>query len=493
MSGLVDLRQLAARESAQVEWKANVADIDDVVETLSAFANDLANLGGGYVVCGAGETKNEHGFPSMELTGLTSGRLKEVERTVLARCRERVSPPLAPLVEELPAAVPDRRILVFIMAATDQAHLFRRGTQGAKYFVRIARETREARNGTLRELLVRKGALEPWDRQPCTSATVSDLDLLVLRDALQRMGVFAPDLGVEAFLSEANPLSRFVPSLCVREPLSGLLRPRNFAMLLFGRSVQRFVPGAFSLFSIYPGTDRSEPHAERHELAGNLIEQASRLTSLLDQQAVTAFDKNDSAHPNTLKYPVRALREVMVNALAHRDYSLVDPTRITAFVDRIEMISPGSLPTGVDPVDFRAGRVAPKWRNQALAWFLSRLQFAQAEGQGIPTVLRTMQEEGCPPPIFETNEARVVCALPAHPRHTMALAEVERAQRKIRLLEIINCGEPEGTPFEMLSRAFPAASRDNLRVLLRELRKAGLIHVRGATKAARWFPGSEHS
>lgn len=488
MSDRIDLRQLAARESEQVEWKANVADIDDVVETLSAFANDLANLGGGYVVCGASEAKDEHGFPIMETPGLTARRLKEVEGTVLARCRDRVSPLLAPLVEELPAATPDRRILVFIMAATDQAHLFRRGSQGAKYFVRIGRETREARDGVLRELLIRKGAVEPWDRQPCAAATVGDLDLLVLRDALQRMGIFS-ELGVEPFLSEATPLSPFVPSLCVREPLSGVLRPRNFAMLLFGRSVQRYIPGAFSLFSIYPGTDRSDPHAERHELAGNLIEQASRLSALLDQQAVTAFDKHDSAHPNALKYPARALREVMVNALAHRDYSLVDPTRITAFVDRIEMISPGSLPLGVDPVAFRAGRVAPRWRNQALAWFLSRLQFAQAEGQGIPTVLRIMRQEGCPPPSFETNDARVACTLSAHPRHVSALTELERVRRQMRLLDVIHQGGPEGTPFETLSRAFPAASRDDLRVLLRELRRAGRIHVRGTTRAARWFPG----
>jgi predicted HTH transcriptional regulator len=493
VSDHIDLRHLATRESEQVEWKANVADVDDVVETLSAFANDLANLGGGYVVCGASETKDEHGFPSMELTGLTSSRLKEVEGTVLARCRERVSPPLTPLVEELLAATPDRRILVFVIAATDQAHLFRRGSQGARYFVRIGRETREARDGVLRELLIRKGALEPWDRQSCTAATVSDLDLLVLRDALQRMGIFSPDLGVEPFLSETAQLSPFVPALCVREPLSGVLRPRNFAMLLFGRSVQRFVPGAFSLFSIYPGVDRSEPHAERHELAGNLIEQAFRLTALLDQQAVTSFDKNDPAHPNAVKYPVRALREVMINALAHRDYSLVDPTRITAFADRIEMISPGSLPLGVDPADFRAGRVAPRWRNQALAWFLNRLQFAQAEGQGIPTVLRTMRQEGCPPPVFETNDARVVCTLPAHPRHTRALADLERVRRKMRLLEIIRHGGGEGTSFEMLSREVPAASRDDLRVLLRELRKDGQIHVRGTTKAARWFSGGAAS
>ncbi len=491
MSQRIDLRQLAERESEQVEWKSNVADIDDVVETLSAFANDLANLGGGYVVCGASEIKDSHGFPFIELIGLTSSRLREIEGTVLARCRERVSPPLTPLVEELPASAPDRRILVFLMPATNQAHTFRRGTQGAKHHVRVGRETREARNGVLRELLVRKGAIEPWDRQPCASATVNDLDLLALRDALQRMGIFSPELGVEPFLSEAAQLSPFVPPLCIREPLTGTLRPRNFAILLFGRTVQRFIPGAFATFSSYPGTDRSVPHAERHELAGNLVEQAHRLAGLLEQQVSTAFDKTDSAAPNARKYPVRALQEAMINALAHRDYSLADATRITVFDDRIEMLSPGPLPVGVDPDHFRAGRVAPKWRNQSLAWFFSRLQLAQAEGQGIPTILRSMRQEGCPPPVFETNEAHVVCILPAHPRHTELLAAMARNRRKTRLLEVITLLGARGTPFESLSQALPEVSRNELRVLLRELRNAGHIHLRGTTKAARWFPGRE--
>jgi ATP-dependent DNA helicase RecG len=493
MTHRIDLRQLAERESEQVEWKGNVADIDDVVETLSAFANDLANLGGGYVVCGASETRDAHGFPAINLTGLTSSRFREVEGTVLARCRDRVSPPLTPLVEELPADEPDRRILVFLAPATNQAHTFRRGSQGGKHYVRIGRETREARDGVLRELLVRKGALEPWDRQACTAATVSDLDLLVLRDALQRMGMFSPDLGVEPFLSETAQLSPFVPALCVKEPLTGLLRPRNFAVLLFGRTIQRFIPGAFTAFSSYPGTDRSEPHAERHELAGNLIGQAHRLIALLGEQVSTAFDKSGTGAPNLRKYPARALHEAMINALAHRDYSLVDPTRITVFLDRIEMISPGSLPTGVNPEDFRAGRVAPKWRNQALAWFLNRLQLAQAEGQGIPTILRSMRQEGCPPPVFETTEARVVCTLPAHSRHTLLLAGLARDRRKTSLLEIITGRGTLGTPFETLSQAFPEATRNDLRVLLRELRRDGYIHLRGATKAARWYPGREAS
>ena len=412
----VDLARLAQRENEQTEWKQNVADVDDVVATLTAFANDLQNLGGGYVVCGAREEQDEHGFPQLIRAGLTAERLKKIEGTVLAQLRARVSPPLTPLVEELESDDPARRILVFIQPATGSAHTFRRGNEGAKHFVRVSRTTIEARNGVLKDLLVRKGALEPWDRRPCTPASVADLDLLALRDALQRMGIFSVAQGVEPYLEDGVQLSPFVPSLCVAEPLTGVLRPRNFAVLLFGRTPQRFIPGAFCIFSAYPGLDRTSPVARRSEIPGTLLDQARRLQELLDAEAVTLFDKNDAAAPNAEKYPQRALQEAMVNALAHRDYELVDPGRFTAYRDRIEFISPGSLPIGVILEDLRSGSVTPRWRNQALAWFLSRLQLAQAEGQGIQTIRSTMQAVGCPPPIFKATEISVTCILPAHPR-----------------------------------------------------------------------------
>ncbi len=418
MTARVDLAQLAQRENEQTEWKENVADIEDVVATLSAFANDLQNLGGGYVVCGAREEKDQHGFPRLVRTGLSASRFKEVENTVLARCRDRVSPPLAPLVEELESDDPARRILVFVQPATGTAHTFRRNNEGAKHFVRVGRSTIEARNGLLKDLLVRKGALEPWDRRRCNAATVNDIDLLTLREALQRMGVFTLDRGVEPYLVEGVQLSPFVPSLCVAEPLSGVLRPRNYAVLLFAREPQRFISGAFSIFSAYPGIDRTDAVARRFEIPGTLLDQARRLQELLDAEAVTLFDKTNLKAPNAEKYPRRALQEAMVNALAHRDYELVDPTRVTSYQDRIELISPGPLPIGVTLDGLRSGVVTPRWRNQALAWFLSRLQLAQAEGQGIQTIRSTMKSTGCPPPVFDATEVSVTCVLKAHPRFT---------------------------------------------------------------------------
>jgi ATP-dependent DNA helicase RecG len=503
MTAQVDLDQLAARESEQTEWKENVADFNNVAKTLSAFANDLANLGGGYVVCGAKEEKDEHGFPRLVRTGLTASRLKEVEGEVMSRCRSSVSPAITPLVQELPGPTADRRILVFVQAATSQAHTCRDDGAG-KYYVRISRETREARNGVLRDLLVRKGAVPPWDRRPCGAATTADIDLLVLRDALVRMSVIGAEGRAESFLSADAQIHALVPPLCELEPLTGIARPRNFAMLLFGRNVQRFIPGAFSLFSVYPGTDRSETHAERHEIAGTVSEQARQLSDLLDAQLSTVFDKTNAKAPNVDRFPRRALIEAMGNTLAHRDYESADPVRITVFADRIEFLSPGPLPLGVEEAAFRAGKSSPKWRNQALAWFFNRLQLAQGEGQGIPTILRTMREAGCPPPTLEADATRVLCTLAANPRHAALASSIsigqevkvdvvrlvlDRDARRDRLLQAITEAGDRGIRRADLGPLLPHASENEIKVLLRELRLDGKIHSRGSTKAARWYAG----
>jgi ATP-dependent DNA helicase RecG len=414
MTGAVDLGELAVRESEQTEWKENVADIDDVVATLSAFANDLANLGGGYVVCGAREDKDPHGFPVLVRTGLAATRFKEVENVVLARCRERVSPPITPRIEELPSDGEGRRILVLIQPATGQAHTFRRDRDGAKHFVRVSRSTIEARNGVLRDLLVRKGALEPWDRRPCAGATVGDIDLLVLREGLERMDLRGRR-DAEAILSDTEPLHALLPPLCAREPLTGTLRPRNFALLLFGRSPQRFIPGAFAYFSRYPGKDRATSFAERHELVGSLLEQSTELQRLVRREATLLMDKTNLDSPNAERYPVRALQEALGNALAHRDYALYEPTRVTAFADRVEFLSPGGLPLGLTLAQLRKGSVAPRWRNQTLAWVFMKLGLAQGEGQGLATIRQAMRAGGSPPPRFEATEVDVTCTLRAHP------------------------------------------------------------------------------
>ena len=415
---LVDLKELSQRESERVEWKENVADIEDLIKTAVAFANDYSNLGGGYIICGAKEIKDEHGFQKLIKTGLASSRLKEIEGKVLTDLREKVFPSIVPVIDEIPVDE-KRRILVFIIPGSKEAHSYRaRGKDSSTYYVRIGRETREARNSILRELLLLKSQNEPWDKRINNQAVIEDIDLIVLREYLQEMKVWDSNKALEDYLSEINRISSFVPSLAGKIQLTGILKPKNFTLLLFSKDPLKYFSGAFAVFSIYRGKDRSEPTAVRHEITGNIVEQAKKCIELLNSESYTFFDKTDTV-PNQLKYPARALQEAVINCFAHRDYEIQQPIRITIFIDRIEIYSPGALPRAINREKFLAGRATPYWRNQTLAYFFNKLQLAQAEGQGIPTILRTMREQGCPEPIFYIETESLLCILPAHPRHVV--------------------------------------------------------------------------
>ena len=428
MAVQIDLKELSARESERVEWKENVANISDVVETIVAFANDISNLGGGYVVCGAKEGKDEAGFQKLFLTGLAASRLKEIEGKALSECREKVDPPIIPITEEITIPENDHRLLVFIVPATGHAHNYRSsGKDASTYYIRLGRETREARNALLHELLLRKQVVEPWDRRMNREATIEDFDLVVFRDYLQQLGLWDSRKPLEDYFSDKQPLSSFVPPLTGKENMTDILRPRNFALLLFGNSPTRFFPGAWSIFSTYPGKDRSAPMAQRIEIVGTIVEQAKQLLRLLETEAsTTVFDKTDR-RPNQVKYPLRALQEAVINALVHRDYESDQPARVTVFSDRIEFYSIGGLPRLISPEKFKAGQASPYWRNQTLAYFFNKLKLAQGEGQGIATILRVMAEEGCPAPIFEIGAEHLICTLLAHPRHALFREQKEKA------------------------------------------------------------------
>ena len=415
MSLNIDLKELSIRESERVEWKENGDDINIVTsigKTITAFANDISNIGGGYVVCGAKETKDEYGFPRVLYTGLTANKLKEIEGKVLQHCRDYISPSIAPIVHEIENPEnKSTRILVFVILASQDAHVYRDGER-SYYYVRISRETKEARNGVLTQLLIKKQKLEYYDKRANNNASEADIDVLLFRNSMQEMGLLFPEKPLEDYLSEKEQIAELVSPLFVRSGLDRILRPKNFTLLLFGKksSITALYPEAFTVFSIYKGTDRSDPTAERHIITGSIIEQSRRSIELLNSQAYTVFNKT-SKKPNQVKYPVRALQEAVINAIVHRDYELPDPIRITVFIDRIEICSPGTLHWGVDREKFITGRARPKWRNQSLAYLFNKLRLAQSEGQGIPTIFRTMREEGCPKPIFEIENESVTCIL----------------------------------------------------------------------------------
>lgn len=459
----IDLEELAFRESESVEWKEN-GDYPEItksiVKTLSAFANDIANKGGGYVVCGAKEIRTAAGFAAVEYVGLTASKFQEIQGKVLDWCQKVVTPPIVPVTQQLDVPGDEtRKILVFSMEATKDAHAYQDGADSA-FYIRLGSQTRQAINGNLRNLLVRKNRLEPFDKRPCITARVTDISDYKLDSILQNAKILTPLKKPTDYISTTNKLAEFVPPLCVETREYGV-KPRNFALLLFAdreKYTDHFI-NAYTVVSVYHGTNRAAANSEKHMITGSVVDQVYQVLSIINSHNRFMVDKL-SDKQNREKYPQRALQEAVVNAIVHRDYEIEEPNRITLFDDRIEIRSMGNLHSLIYKPDFLAGMESARWRNQSLSYLFIKLQLAQAEGQGITTIYHTMKAAGNPEPEFKFGEDTVTCILPAHPRHRIVreIAELkdlilyekyDKAENKA--LEILTLDPKNATTTELLS------------------------------------------
>ena len=429
----IDLAELATKEGDMVEWKENVADERKLVETVVAFTNDFLNLGGGYIVCGAKEIVDTNGFKSVEYTGLTAARLETVKKYISDTCYNptKVNPPIITKFEEI--EVPSdstKRVLVIIVDATTHAHTYKADNDvRSRYFVRTDSATRAATNGLERELLRRKGQLEPWDKRINQKASVLDIDELILRQYLQNMKLWSSNKSLSDYLSDKEKVEEFIPPLLSRLGVDKPLHPKNFTLMVFGKSPIDFCVGAYSIFTIFEGVDKGKQQAETQWITGTIVEQANKLIELLNVESTIAIDKG-SENANQSKYPKIALKEAIVNAIVHRDYEIDQPIRVEIYSDRIEIYSPGGLPFSLDKAKFQAGKAKASWRNQAFGRIFHKLNLAQHQGSGIEKIIAAMQEEGCPQPIFQIDEESVTCILPAHPRHKI-MKQISEAENDI--------------------------------------------------------------
>lgn len=413
-----DLDDLLQRESARVEWKRQAAEVEDVVKTLAAFANDLEDSRqGGWVVCGVEEVRDNHGFPEARRVGLTASRFQEVQGKVLDWCRSRVSPPLVPRVDEvLLPEDPSRRLLIFHVPPSPHVHSFREENGSTRHWVRHGSQTVEARGELLRQIQQRKEDVPPVLQRPCAGATLQDLDLVAAREFLVQANLPHPP---EEYLRAGERLDAFSYPLVLAPlgvPQGSPLVPTYLAVLLFGREPTRWLPGAYAVFTIYAGTTRTEAASTRFQAAGLLPSLIRNLLERLQLYTGISIDKSISAlnsQQNRPRYSMKALQEALVNAFAHRDYESPEPVRITVFSDQIEVVSPGGPVSGMDPERLRRGEATPHWRNPSLASFLLRLQLAQNEGQGLKTIVNETLAISGQKPRIEPTPANFGVAIPA--------------------------------------------------------------------------------
>jgi ATP-dependent DNA helicase RecG len=416
-----------AVESNRLEFKAAWDPFTKpaVVRTICAFANDLLNLGGGYVVLGVEE---QGGRPLLPPRGLGEADLDRLQREIRGAC-ERIQPSYQPLV--FPVVSQERPLLVLWAPGGDNRpyqapeDCTQKGSP-VHHYVRRGSETLQARGDTLRQLL-ESAAKVPFDDRRNLSARLEDISTSLVRRFLHQVG---SDLVVHTPPVEDALLYRHM-NLVVR--VNGHEVPRNVALLFFNEEPERFFPGAY-LDIVRFAEDAGGDLLEERTFRGPLSLQIREALTYLEGQTGTRVVKipGQAEAERTAAWPYGAIEEAVVNAFCHRGYEHPpEPVKVYLYPDRMEITSyPGPVP-GIRPEHFEPGSSPPQVpaRNRRIGDLLRELDLAELRGTGIPKIRRQMRDNGSPPARFDFDEERTYfrVTLPIHPEHQAGRIAPRRA------------------------------------------------------------------
>jgi ATP-dependent DNA helicase RecG len=315
------------------------------------------------------------------------------------------------------------------------------------------------------------------ERQPVPGAVFADLSINLVREhiqvAIERRGYDGPTDLTTYLLQHA----------AVVEGADGTLLPTFAGILAFAREPDRWVSASGIDVAQFSGV---QPHSTdivfSKQVRGNLDALIDRTVELLWARSEHRYRLEGTERIEEHAYSLVVLRELTVNAIAHRDWSQSGSrVRVQLFPDRIEWLSPGGLPPGVRVETLRDEQVS---RNPALAQILYQAGKVETFGMGIDTVEDTLRAWGSRPLDVNDNGRRVRFCVYGKPLTPAEVApRPALTDRATIILALIDQRGPLSiSELEELLQV----SRRTVQYDLRKLVEAGVLRITGATNNRRY-------
>lgn len=398
------LRMIQGGESQFVEFKRAAVEARHLAEDLVA----LANADGGTVFIGVEDDGRVSGIEGYQ------DNVDELLRTPYVHC----VPPVE--AQSYTFTLEGKTILALDVAYSTQVH----ETTGKTVYLRVGRKNQRLGVNDILRLAYAKGqaALES---RAIEEATFDDLDQALIADYCDRIG------------ATGNPRDvLYSRDLLLRR--EDRLAPTLGCVLLFGQKPQRYLPRCGLDFLKFEGTRQlvgQELNIVKREIIERplprLIERAFEVIGM----HVREYSRlgQDGVFHTIPEYPPFAWQETIVNAVAHRDYSITGKAiQVRMFDDRLEVESPGKLPGHVRLDNLVQERFS---RNPQIVRVLIEFGYMKDIGEGIDRMIAEMERFGLPAPEFSEPDYSFTVALKNTPlgmEVPIALSVEDRVRRYLR-------------------------------------------------------------
>jgi len=314
------------------------------------------------------------------------------------------------------------------------------------YIYRRFMATEELKNQILNSLIAyldEQGVISrmPFDHLICREADYSDIDEKEVKNFLKnraiKLKVNIPKISVREFL---------IKTLKTIKEKDGELKPTNTAILFFGKNPQDYIPQSEIRIARFKGTMRIE-FIDSKEIIGPIYEMLDEVESFFKRNTRLANKIVEFKRVDIPEYPFEAIREAVVNAIAHRDYTRRGaPIKISIFDDRVEVDNPGGLLPGLN---IRNLEGVHETRNDKICSIFHETKDMERYGTGIIKMKNLMKEHGLKPPVlsqpgnffkvtFYGPGDKILDLVPSIPKERQVdLKELGLNDRQIEVLKLV--------------------------------------------------------
>jgi ATP-dependent DNA helicase RecG len=366
---------LADLESDRIERTTSTNNTDKFAQAICAFANDLPNhRQPGYLLIGVDDQGRVVGLNMTDqllqnLGALRSdGNIQPLPALTVSKC-----------------SLPDGDVAVVEVLPSDLPPVRYKG----QVWLRVGPRKAIASEQEERILIERRTAqARTFDAQACAEATLDDLN-----DERFLLGYRKKVIAEEVIAANGRSLPQQLAGLRFFDLRRNC--PTHAGILLFGHRPVYFLPGAYLQFLRLAGSDSTSTVIDAKQIGGDLITVLQTLDLLIDvnihQRPVFVSGLREELCAD---YPKTAVRELLLNAVMHRNYQSNTPVRLYWFADHIEISNPGGLygeaATGIFPE-------RNDYRNPVIAEAMRALGYVNRFGQGVLRAQKALRDNGSPP------------------------------------------------------------------------------------------------
>jgi len=401
-------------EWARIEFKEGW-NPETTLKTICAFANDIDNWGGGYIVLGV---KAEDGKPLKPVQGLPISQIDKIQKDMLNKCNL-ISPDYLPIVETVEY---QGKMLVVVWAPGGNTRPYSSPKHMAKdnkervYYIRKMASTVTPSKDELRDLFSLANNV-PFDDRVNHHAELADLNITLIQSYLNEIG---------SSLYEESKSMDFI-ELCRSMNIVGILpeytKPKNVGLMFFSFDPDKYFPYAQIDVVEFPddlGGDKIIEKIFKGPFHIQLREAILHIRNRIIQEKVIKQPEVPEAR-RFFNYPIEAIEEALANAVYHKGYDAREPIEVRVLPDCIQIVSHPGADRSVTIEGLKQLKVYNRrYRNRRIGDFLKEMHLTEGRNTGFRKITRALEHNGSPPPVFETDDERLsfVTIIYQHPEFT---------------------------------------------------------------------------